>query len=146
MENYNLEDRIILRNGKQFILDYLRKKYVRLTPEECVRQSLVHYLVYDLNYPPGLICLEKERANKFRLDYRADIAIYNTTFKIILLAECKKSGTVIDEKTLDQLAKYNANCNAKLLVISNGTQNLCWLFNNELRRYESIPNIPPFGF
>ena len=34
--------------GKRDILDPLRRKYVRLTPEEWVRQNLVQYLIVDL--------------------------------------------------------------------------------------------------
>ena len=37
--------------GKREILDPLRRKYVRLTPEEWVRQHLVQYLISDLGYP-----------------------------------------------------------------------------------------------
>ena len=37
--------------GKREILDPLRRKYVRLTPEEWVRQHLVQYLISDLGLP-----------------------------------------------------------------------------------------------
>ena len=45
--------------GKREILDSLRRKYVRLTPEEWVRQNLVQYLIVDLGYPRGLTAIEK---------------------------------------------------------------------------------------
>jgi len=37
------------------ILDPLRKKYVKLTPEEWVRQNFVQYLISEGKYPPGLL-------------------------------------------------------------------------------------------
>ena len=42
--------------GKCEILDPLRRKYVRLTPEEWVRQHLVQYLISDLGYPRWIDC------------------------------------------------------------------------------------------
>ena len=37
--------------GKFFIFDVIRKKYLVLTPEEWVRQHFVHYLITELQYP-----------------------------------------------------------------------------------------------
>ena len=43
------------------IWDELRRKYVVLTPEEWVRQHVVHYLADHLGYPRGLLVLERSR-------------------------------------------------------------------------------------
>ena len=40
-------------NGRKEIFDVCRKIYVVLTPEEFVRQHLLHYLIIDKNYPLG---------------------------------------------------------------------------------------------
>jgi len=32
-------------NGKKKVFDVIRKKYVALTPEEWVRQHLIHYFI-----------------------------------------------------------------------------------------------------
>jgi hypothetical protein len=42
----------------EMIFDPIRKKYVKLTPEEWVRQNFVQYLIHEGNYPPGLIGIE----------------------------------------------------------------------------------------
>ena len=44
--------------GKLFIWDEIRKKSVKLTPEEWVRQHFVHYLVKQKNYPLALVANE----------------------------------------------------------------------------------------
>ena len=36
--------KLIKKNSKKFIFDIIRKKYFVLTPEEWVRQNLIHYL------------------------------------------------------------------------------------------------------
>ena len=38
-------------NGKREIFDFLRRRYVALTPEEWVRQHFVHFLVEHKGYP-----------------------------------------------------------------------------------------------
>ena len=57
-KKYNF--RIQEKNENIYIFDEVRKKNVKLTPEEWVRQNFLHYLVYDLNYPKSKISIEKE--------------------------------------------------------------------------------------
>lgn len=52
--------RIKKEEGREYIFDALRKKWVALTPEEWVRQNFVQYLLQVKNYPASLIALEKE--------------------------------------------------------------------------------------
>ena len=47
------------RDKKKFIFDIARKKWVILTPEEWVRQHILHYLIYDKKYPASLIAVER---------------------------------------------------------------------------------------
>ena len=47
-------------NGKEFIFDTFRKRWVVLTPEEWVRQNFLQYLTKIKKYPPSLIAVEKE--------------------------------------------------------------------------------------
>ena len=62
--------------GYEYIFDEVRKKYIKLTPEEWVRQNLVHYLNIYKNYPISLISIEhaliyngmKKRADFYKCD------------------------------------------------------------------------------
>ena len=45
-------------NEKVFIFDFIRRKYVVLTPEEWVRQHFVNYLIQHEQYPKSLIRIE----------------------------------------------------------------------------------------
>ena len=48
------------QNGTVMIFDIVRKKYVVLTPEEWVRQHVVHYLVEKKGYAISRVAVERE--------------------------------------------------------------------------------------
>jgi len=61
MQKLNLPEysfRIKTTEGKSFIFDSLRRKFVRLTPEEWVRQNFVQFLLTEKMYSPALITVE----------------------------------------------------------------------------------------
>ncbi len=100
------------------ILDDVRKKYVKLTPEEWVRQHVVRQLI-DLNYPKGLIQIEGE-IRVFKTKKRFDILVNDTSARPLLLVECKAANVKLDQKTFNQIARYNSEICAPYLFISNG--------------------------
>jgi type I restriction and modification enzyme subunit R-like protein len=86
-------------NGQLRIFDPARKKYVVLTPEEWVRQHLIHYLNKDKGYPLGLMMVEKEfKYNK--LSKRADIIVCDRTGAPLLMVECKSPDVEISQRVL----------------------------------------------
>ena len=52
--------RIKQEEGKDYIFDTIRKRWLLLTPEEWVRQNFIQYLVQVKGYPLSLIAVEKE--------------------------------------------------------------------------------------
>ena len=52
--------RLKTKNGKEYIFDLVRKKYVRNQPEEWVRQNIVEYLNEKKGYPISLMSVEKK--------------------------------------------------------------------------------------
>ena len=96
-----------------------RQKYVVLTPEEWVRQHLVHYLVVYKFYPLSRIGLE------FQLKYgktnrRADLLVIDKNRKPQIIVECKAPQVDIKQGVMDQVAKYNTVIGSGIVVISNG--------------------------
>ena len=62
------------------ILDPLRRKFVKLTPEEWVRQNFIQYLINEGKYPPGLMGIEiLFKHNK--LKKRTDILVHDRSGK-----------------------------------------------------------------
>jgi hypothetical protein len=123
------------------IFDVVRKKYVQLTAEEWVRQHFLHYLIDHLAYPQALIRLE-QRVRYNRLWHRPDIVVYDRSAKPFMLVECKAPSINLTNDVWEQLARYNAHCNAQLLVITNGIKHFCWQLDYERGRHTLLKNIP----
>lgn len=125
------------------IFDVIRKKYVRLTPEEWVRQHFLHYLTDHLAYPRALVRLE-QGVKYNRLQHRTDILVYNRSAKPLLLVECKAPHVPLNHDTWGQIARYNAQINAQLLVMTNGLQHFCWKLDYDQGNHTLLPAVPPF--
>ena len=108
-------------NNKEQIFCEWRKKWVRLTPEEWVRQQLLHRLVQELGYPAPLIAVEKAitvgEAKK-----RCDAVVYDAALKPLMIIECKAETVALTQKTLDQAITYNRKLNVPHLLLYNGIQ------------------------
>ena len=123
-----------------YIFDEIRKKYIKLTKEEWVRQNCVNFLVKEKKFPQVLINVEKTlKINN--LSKRYDIVVYNSDGSIKLLVECKSPEIKITQKTFDQIAIYNMNLKAELLMLTNGINhyyckidynNQCYKFINDI--------------
>ena len=58
---YPIQDfRFMQAEGKKYIFDMIRKKWLVLTPEEWVRQNFLNYLIRTKKYPAALIAVEKQ--------------------------------------------------------------------------------------
>jgi hypothetical protein len=135
------ELRIQEENGALKIFDPARKKYVALTPEEWVRQHLIHYLNKDKGYPLGLMMVEKEfKYNK--LSKRADIVVCDRTGVPLLMVECKSPGVEITQGVFDQAVRYNLIMDVQLMVLSNGISHFCFQLDKATKTYLALTEIP----
>ncbi len=105
--------------GKEYIFDELRRLWVRLTPEEWVRQNFLQYIIQVKNYPASLIAVEKE-ISLGELKKRFDILIYDGDHKPWMIIECKAMKVLLDEKVLHQVLRYNLSVPVRFLIITNG--------------------------
>ena len=126
------------------IFDLVRKKYVKLTPEEWVRQHFLHYLVDHLAYPKALIRVEKGMP-RYSSRHRPDIVVYNRRGNPFMLVECKAPHVAISHQEIwRQIGHYNSYFNAQLLVMTNGLEHFCWQLDNERGRHRWLSTIPHF--
>lgn len=140
--SYNF--RLKNKQNKPFIFDQVRKKFVSLTPEEWVRQHVVHYLVSGKEYPLSHINVEKQIILN-GLKKRYDIVIFNSDGSIHLLVECKAPTVEITQNTFDQIASYNLNLDATFLMVTNGLHHYyCQMLKNE-EKYNFLKEIPDFS-
>ena len=114
-----------------------------LTPEEWVRQHLIHFLVTDRKMPRGLISVEKSLLVN-TLPRRTDIVVYSRHAAPVLLAECKAPDVPVSQAVFDQAARYNFSLGLKCFVLSNGLQTYCCVMDHESRQYRFLKEIPLF--
>jgi type I site-specific restriction endonuclease len=132
-----------LRNVEQRteIFDCFRQRYVKLTPEEWVRQHTLHYLVNHYNYPKNRIAVELT-LNLNKLTKRADIIVYNAALAPWMIIECKAAGVKLSQAVFDQAARYNLVMNVPFLAITNGLQLLAAEIvhtDQKINRLEQLP-------
>jgi len=123
------------------IFDIVRGKYVRLNPEEWVRQHILHFLIYDKHYPKSLTGVEK-RVVVNGLERRYDVLIHDKDLKPLLLVECKSVDVKITQEVFDQAARYNLTVDARLFVLTNGLQTYCCTLDHANRTYHFLEEVP----
>ena len=129
--------------NKVSIFDSVRKKFILLTPEEWVRQHVVEFLLVEKKYPKSLINVEKiVKVN--RMNKRYDIVVFNPDGSIFLLIECKAPEIKIDQKTFDQIARYNLSLNAQYLMVTNGLNHYFCQMDFENEKYTFLKELPEF--
>jgi hypothetical protein len=111
--------RIKTEEGRSVIFDEFRKSWVKLTPEEWVRQNFIQWLIQVQHYPSGMIAVEKE-IMVHELSKRFDILIYDRSHTPWMMVECKAQSVPITEKVLMQVLRYNIAVPVPYLVITNG--------------------------
>jgi hypothetical protein len=125
------------------IWDIIRKKWLLLTPEEWVRQHTVAYLINDLQYPQGLISVERSlKVNG--LQKRADIVVFDKTSIPFLLVECKAPEIEISQGVFDQAARYNLTLKVPYLMVTNGLRHFCAQINPEECSWNYLQDLPAF--
>ena len=139
------EINITEKDGKQLIFDFLRRKYVALTPEEWVRQHFTHYLVEHKGYPKGLLGNEIElHIGEKKL--RCDSILYNKVAHPQMIIEYKAPTIQIQQKTFDQIAAYNLLLKVDYLIVSNGLQHYACRMDYNNRSYSFLEGIPEYNF
>lgn len=126
------------------IYDVCRNAYVKLTPEEWVRQHFVWYLSGVLGYPATIIGNEVSlRLNG--LSRRADTVVYDAHGEPYIIVEYKAPHVEITQQVFDQIVRYNMVLRARYLAVSNGLKHYCCAIDYDAKSYKFIPQLPAYG-
>lgn len=122
----------------------IRNKNLVLTPEEWVRQHIIHFLIEEKQFPKGLI------ASEYALNYngrskRADVVVFNRASKPIFIVECKAPEVELTEATLHQIAQYNFELKVDFLLLTNGINHIMCMINRKEHRLDYLQEIPTFS-
>ena len=129
-------------DNKQQILCAWRRKYVRLTPEEHVRQTILHALEDNFAYPHGLIAVEVpfEVAG---LKKRCDAIVYSQQMQPLMLIEFKAESVPLTQQVFDQAAIYNRHLHVPYLMLSNGKDTI--IAEVKETTYQFLNHIPNYS-
>jgi hypothetical protein len=128
-------------NGKEQIFCAWRHRWVRLTPEEWVRQQLLHRMVEQLGFPASLIAVETA-IEVGEVKKRCDAVVFDHAMQPLVLIECKADTVPLTQKTLDQAITYNRKLNVPHVILHNGVQSI-WIhgtnsYTTGLPRYSDL--------
>ena len=132
------------REGQTTIYDFLRHRYLRLTPEEWVRQHFTHFLVEHKGYPTALL------ANEVTIDVngvarRCDSVLYKAAGGLPrMIIEYKAPHIHITQSVFQQIYSYNSVLRADYLIVSNGINHYCCHVDYDNMRVDFLKDIPNY--
>ena len=132
------------REGRTVIFDFLRRRYVALTPEEWVRQHFTHFLVEYKGYPSALLANEVS-ITVGGADRRCDSILYHRQGgRPRLIIEYKAPSVGITQNVFNQIASYNSILRADYLIVSNGLVHYCRKMNYAEAQVQYLRDIPHY--
>jgi len=127
------------------LFDIVRNTWVLLTPEEWVRQHVLHFLIYENKIPKSLIAVEMPiKMNK--MNRRCDIVVYTNSGKPKMIVECKAPNIKLTQNTVDQAGRYNLTLKTPFLLITNGLQHFAFQIDFENKKTEVLNTIPDYNY
>ena len=142
LPGYEVKLRETESNDKE-IFDVFRRKFVKLTPEEWVRQHFLHFLCDEKGYPTGLISVEKQLMVLGR-SKRFDAVVFKKDGMPAVLIEFKAPSVKLSQNVIQQVASYNFVLQANFLMVSNGINHYCCEMDYENHTYHLVSEIPVF--
>lgn len=137
--------KITERDGRTAIYDFLRRRYLTLTPEEWVRQHFTHFLVEHKGFPAALLANEVS-LNVGGVARRCDTVLYRREGGLPrLIVEYKAPSVAITQQVFNQISSYNSVLHADYLIVSNGLQHYCCRIDYQKRTFRFLPDIPAYA-
>lgn len=133
--------KLSFEHGEERIFCSIRKKWLKITPEEWVRQNFILYLHKVLGYPMALVAVEKS-IRVGELSRRFDIVVYSRDHQPSLLIECKEMNVPLSEQVIRQALAYNLSIQAMIIIVTNGANSVAiQKKGEEIVFLESIPGF-----
>ncbi|MBI2258223.1 MAG: type I restriction enzyme HsdR N-terminal domain-containing protein [Flavobacteriia bacterium] len=123
----------------------VRKKYIILTPEEWVRQHLIHYLIDYKHYPMSWMTCEMPIKLENLSKKRCDVLILNADLSVHTLIECKATSVKLNQNHVNQLMQYNRKVNAKRIILTNGLQHEIFEIDYNNQKVDKLLEFPEWG-
>lgn len=118
------------------IWDALRRRDVVCTPEEWVRQHVIHYLTQHLGYAASLLSIERGTGQHGQ---RTDLRAYAPDGTPAVLIECKAPTVKLTPAVLAQAQRYWLRIPARFVILTNGIQHPCWQVGPPVQAWDRWP-------
>lgn len=134
----------------QRIHDPVRKKSLVNTPEEEVRQNLIHWLIEEKAVPPSLIQVEVSLSQwKKGLSGRVDLVVHDSSTLMgasrpWLLVECKRPGETDWSRLEVQVNRYLRVILPRYLVLQIGDLRKVIAMGEAGESPRLLDDLPPF--
>ncbi len=125
--------------SSEYIWDPLRRKSVRNTPEEAVRQWFISVLHEGMKVPEHMMGSEVS-LKVGQKDYRADIVVYDRRAHPVMVVECKRPEVTLDQDVVDQALRYNQQLDVKYIAITNGPKT--FIFQRQADGWQFMEKAP----
>ncbi len=142
------------RDGGRVIFDPVRKEWVKLQPEELVRQILIRYLndAQGINF--NRMAVEVKLTVGKKQEKRWDLLLYDPEVQPWMIVECKAPRETFDDQAFRegnllkspiwQIRKYNMTLQAPYYLITNGQTTYCYRTNAQANKMEALDYFPSY--
>ena len=144
LPSYEVRTRLNPKTSLQEIWDTQRRRWVKLTPEEWVRQHFVRFLVDEKGFPAALMANEVSLTQN-GIKRRCDTLVADATGNPLVIVEYKAPHIEISQNTFDQIVRYNMVLHASYLIVSNGLNHYCCRINYADDSYVFLNDIPSYS-
>ncbi len=123
----------------------VRRSWIKATPEEKLRQAVLHFMFDKGSYPNGLVALEMLPSKTSPLR-RADIVSYwkNSTGSIapLIVVECKAEK--LTPQAILQAGGYNYYLEAPFIALACPQESFWGWFDHSKKSYAFQPGFPTY--
>ena len=120
----------------------IRKKWVRLTPEEWVRQNMLLFVTEAMNYPKAVIAVEKKIVLG-AVTRRFDILVYDENSCPWMIIECKEMKVSLTDATIQQVLNYHSKLQGNFIVVTNGSFTRGFDLRSGINELAAFPPFAP---
>lgn len=139
----------VINKGEKFYLCHSRKKLIKATPEEEVRQKLIKFLKNELNVPEKMLEVEfpvSRIEKESRL--RADIVVFELIEgkkAPLFVIECKESTIPLCNGVYEQLRDYDDILEPTYIAMTNGEEFYIEKYNEIENKFYPLKSIPKYS-
>ena len=128
-------------NQDIYVLCLIRRKKIKLTPEEWVRQHFIAFLHEQHGFPLERMAVEKS-IQYGGLTKRWDILVYDKDFQPSILVECKAPNIPIGLDTLYQALTYQKEMQGKFIALTNGQTHAYFEIHSDEQKLKEKSELP----